>query len=529
MPRTPLAQRLQEIVSVVAEAAERGTCVERVVEERTTRRELLKRGGAAGVTVAAAGTFARVARAAHGVVQPRIAVVGAGLAGLTCAYRLQQAGVNAQVYEVHPTRVGGRCWTIRDFADGQIAEHGGELIDQGHLELRQLVQELGLGTDNLLTAQPNGTEDFFFFDGTRYPYAQVVNDLQDIYQKLHSDLSKASYPTLFDSFTERGFELDHLSVIDWLNESIPNGGASSKLGQLLDVAYNIEYGAESSVQSSLNLIYLLGYQGPGNFRVFGKSNEKYHVRGGNDQVPIRLGELLADQLNMGSELIAIKQNSGGSFTLTFHQGSGTLTTTVDHVVLAIPFSILRNVNYAKAGFGPVKVTAIEELGMGTNSKLHVQFDDRFWYGVGNNGNTYADTGYQNTWEVTRSQPGNKGILVDYTGGKIGASFGSGTPSSRAQQFFTQIQPLFPPTLKVADHWTGQATIDFWTAYPWTKGSYSYWKVGQYTTFSGIEHRREGNCHFCGEHCSQDFQGYLNGAVQTGQDAAAEVLGDLKHA
>jgi monoamine oxidase len=528
MPRTPLARRLNEAVSVVAEAAERGTAVERVLEDRTTRRELLKRGGLAGAGVAAAGTFGRLAQAAYGATQPRIAVVGAGLAGLTCAYRLKQAGLDAQVYEAHASRVGGRCWTIRDFADGQLGEHGGELIDQGHTAMRQLAQELGFALDNLLAGEPNGTEDFYFFDGTAYPYAQVVDDLNGIYQKLHRDLSAASYPTLFDGYTQRGWKLDHMSIIDWLDETVPNGGASSTLGQLLDIAYNIEYGAESSVQSSLNLVYLLGYSGQGNLRVFGKSNEKYHVRGGNDQVANRLSQLLAGQLNMSSELVAIRQNSGGSFTLTFHQSSGTTTTTtVDHVVLAIPFSILRSVDYKRAGFEPVKVTAIQELGMGTNSKLHVQFKDRFWYASGNNGNTYADTGFQNTWEVTRSQPGKKGILVDYTGGTIGASFGSGTPSSRAQQFFAQLQPLFPG-VKVADHWTGQATIDFWTAYPWTKGSYSYWKVGQYTKFSGMEHRRQGNCHFAGEHCSQDFQGYLNGAVQTGQDAAAEILGDLKH-
>ena len=515
MARTPLAQRVEDAYA-------------EVVAARTTRRELLKRTTAAGIAVAGAGTMGRYAQPAYGAVQPRIAVVGAGLAGLTCAYRLRQAGVVAQVYEAHPTRVGGRCWTIREFADGQLAEHGGELIDQSHTAMRQLSQELGLDLDNLLAGEPNGTEDFYFFDGTPYPYAQVVDDLNGIYQKLHKDVSAASYPTLFDNFTQRGYELDHMSIIDWLNETVPNGAASSKLGQLLDIAYNIEYGAECSIQSSLNLLYLLGYSGQGKFRVFGPSNEKYHVRGGNDQVPARLAQQLAGQLNMGYELAAIKRNSGGSFTLTFHQGSGTVTTTVDHVVLAIPFSILRDVNYGKAGFEPLKVTAIEELGMGTNSKLHMQFKDRFWYGTGNNGNTYADTGYQNTWEVTRSQPGTKGILVDYTGGKIGASFGSGTPSSRAQQFFTQIQPLFP-NVNVAGHWTGQATIDFWTAYPWTKGSYSYWKVGQYTKFSGMEHRRQGNCHFCGEHCSQDFQGYLNGGVQTGQDAAAEILGDLKHA
>jgi len=515
MARTPLAQGVEEAYASVAES-------------RTTRRELLKRTTAAGVALAGAGTMGRFTKAAYGAASPQIAIVGAGLAGLTCAYQLKQAGLNAQIYEASG-RIGGRCWTIHDF-DPLVAEHGGELIDQGHKQVRQLAQGLGLDLDNLLQAQPNGTEDFYWVNGGPYSYAQLVDDLNGIYQKMHKDVSAASYPTLWNSYTQRGWELDHMSIIDWLDETVPNGGSKSKLGRVLDIAYNIEYGAECSQQSSLNLLYLLGYSGQGQFRVFGPSNEKYHVRGGNDQIAQRLGLALAGQITPYTALTAIEKNTSGSFTLTFSKDTGTLTVTADHVVLALPFSLLRSVNYSKAGFEPLKVTAIKELPMGTNSKLHVEFKDRFWYDAGNNGNTYADTGYQNTWEVSRAQgdPKKKGLLVDYTGGDIGASFGSGTPSSRAQQFMSQLQPLFPGTT-ISDHWTGRATIDFWTAYPWTKGSYSYWKVGQYTKFSGMEKERQGNCHFAGEHTSQDFQGYLNGAVETGERAADEILGDLKHA
>ena len=519
MARTPLAQRIEDAYA-------------EVVESRTTRRELVKRTAAVGAAVAGASTMGRFAKAAYAAGQPQIAVVGAGLAGLTCAYRFQQAGHYATVYEANPERIGGRCWTIRSFADGQIAEHGGELIDQGHTAMRQLSQELGFTLDNLLQAQPNGTEDFFYVNGARYPYSQLVVDLNGIYQKLHKDVTAAGYPTLWNSYTQRGWELDHMSIIDWLNETVP-GGASSNLGRVLDIAYNIEYGAECNEQSALNLLYLLGFSGQGQFRIFGQSNEKYHVSGGNDQVPQELGRRLAGQIKLDHVLTAIKQNSGGSFALTFQNGNTTKTTTVDHAVLALPFSMLRGVDYSKAGFEPLKVTAITELPMGTNSKLHVQFSDRFWYGAGNNGNTYADTGYQNTWEVTRAQGGGqgKGILVDYTGGKIGATFGSGTPQVRAQKFLGQLAPLFPG-IKLSQHWDGSAasaTVDYWAGYPWTQGSYSYWKVGQYTKFSGMEYARQGNCHFCGEHTSQDFQGYLNGGVETGERVAGDILGDLKHA
>ena len=138
----------------------------------------------------------------------------------------------------------------------------------GHHEIRQLAQELGLKLDNLLRAEPNGTEPFYFFDGEPYTYLEASQDLNAIYQKLHRDLSEASFPTLFDSFTERGAELNAMSIVDWIEESVP-GGMSSKLGQLLDVAYTIEYGADSSDQAALNLIYLLGYAGQGKFRIFG--------------------------------------------------------------------------------------------------------------------------------------------------------------------------------------------------------------------------------------------------------------------
>jgi monoamine oxidase len=507
--RTPVAHVLEDAVASVAADT-----------SRTTRRGLIKSAGAGAIALSALGRLTPVARAAAA---PRIVVIGAGLAGLTCAYRLKQAGYTAQVYEASD-RLGGRCWSIRGaFADGQIAEHGGELIDQGHNAIRNLVNELGLTLDNLLRAEANGTDLRGYFKGSPYSIDDITDDLKQVWQKIHSDTSAASYPTTFESSTQRGRELDRMSIVDWIEESVP-GGMGSRLGQLLDVAYNIEYGADSSEQSSLNLLYLLGFAGQGQLRLFGKSNEKYHVRGGNDQIPARLGAALAAQITTGAELTAIRKTSAGGYSLSVRIGSKTTTLTADKVVLALPFSILRrSVDVSAAGFSDRKLLAIRELGMGTNSKLHVQFRTRPWNALGCNGDTLADTGYQNTWEVTRAQQGASGILVDYTGGTIGASFGTGTPTQRAQKFLTQIEPVLPG---LTQQWNGRATLDFWPAYEWTRGSYSYWKVGQYTSFAGIEGRQEGNAHFCGEHTSIDFQGYLNGAVETGERAAGEVISDL---
>ncbi len=508
MARTPLAGAVQDAVAAVE-------------QRRSTRTRFVKEAGVAALGLTALGKLAAPAR---GAAVPKIVVVGAGLAGLNAAYSLKNAGYTAEIHEA-ATRIGGRCWTLRGaFADGQIGERGGEFIDQGHTQIRQLAQGLGLKLDNLPQAEQNGTELLGWFDGAPYHVDEMSNDIKAAWQKIHSDASAASYPTTFELSTARGRQLDNMSIVDWIEETF-EGGMSSRIGQFLDVAYNIEYGAESADQSSLNLLYLLAYRGPGNLRLFGASNEKYHVAGGNDQITDRLAAALAGQITTGSELVAVRRNSSGTFTLTFKQGSGTKTVTADKVVLALPFSILRSsVDLSKAGFEPLKLVAIREQGMGTNSKLHVQFKSRFWNELGSNGETYSDRGYQSSWEVSLAQPGKSGILVDYTGGTIGASFGSGTPQSRAATFLAQVEPVLPGATKA---WNGKAAIDFWPGYRWTKGSYSYWKVGQYQRFAGMEGRRQGNCLFAGEHTSIDFQGYLNGAVETGQRAAAEILADFK--
>jgi monoamine oxidase len=503
MARTPLASRLENLAA----------------DAHISRRQLLGAAGAA--TAAASLRWVPPARAASSA---RVVVVGGGLAGLTAAYRLKQAGIAAQLYEASQ-RLGGRCWSIRGaFGDpGLIAEHGGELIDSGHIEIKQLVKELGFTLDNLYQGETNGTEPLYFFDGEPYTQAEAAADFNAVYQQLHKDVSAASYPTTYHVSTARGRDLDAMSITDWIEAYVP-GGMSSRFGRLLDIAYNIEYGAECSQQSALNMLYLLGYVGQGRLRLFGPSNEKFHVHGGNDQLPAALAAQLQGQITLGSELVAVRLGSSGAYTLTLRQGTSTKTVTADRVVLALPFSMLRTVDIAKAGFEQHKQWAISELGMGTNSKLQLGFKSRSWRAQGCNGETYGDTGYQNTWEVSRAQPGPAGVLVDYTGGTIGASFGSGTPASRAKSFLGQLEPVLPG---ITRQWDGTATLDYWAGYPWTRGSYSYWKIGQYTRFSGAESEVNGACHFAGEHTSQDFQGYLQGAVESGQRAAAEVVAALR--
>ncbi|MED3201279.1 flavin monoamine oxidase family protein [Bacillus toyonensis] len=242
---------------------------------------------------------------------PRIVIVGAGLAGLTCAYRLKQAGYTAKIYEASE-RVGGRCHTRRgDFADNQIVERGGEFIDVGQVAIQQLATELGLQLDNLTASEVPGTEAFYYFNGAPYSFDEIVSDFQQIFNQVQTDAALAGFPTLYNHYTQRGFELDHMSITDYISTYVP-GGMSSRFGKFLDMTFNSFLSSESSDTSALYLVYGLSF----GLIEFG---EQLHVHGGNDQIPKRLKKRLSGQIEMKTRLIALKENINGSYTLTFQK------------------------------------------------------------------------------------------------------------------------------------------------------------------------------------------------------------------
>src|SRR5437762_1065059 len=446
MARTPLLRALQRLARDHRQAAVLGISPaelrEREQEGAYSRREFLQRSGTAGAAVALAGpgVFARAARAAP---SQSIAIIGGGIAGLTAALTLQDRGIGSTVYESHPTRVGGRMHSdFTEFpgywANRQGAELCGELIDSGHKTILSLAQRFRLPTVNLTGSEPNGSDDTYYFFGSYYPKEQADKDFQPVHQALQRDVSAASYPTTYFVHTDAGVALDRMSVYEWIESRVP-GGHRSPFGQVLDVAYNIEYGAETTDQSALNLVYLLGYKAvPGNYMVFGASNERYHIVGGNAQLPFAIRDALVSSqgpgaVKMGWQMKSIARNADGASTIVFSTPAGSERVTADHVVLALPFAVLRTLDYSGANFDPLKKTAIMQLGNGRNSKLQLQFASRLWNTDGpwglSNGATYSDTGYQNTWDVTRGPPGATGILVDYTGGHRGCALPAGVPSA----------------------------------------------------------------------------------------------------
>jgi monoamine oxidase len=541
MARTRLFTQLQQMIKRQALARRYGVSVAELRELRerkpedgagvdSKRRRLL---GAAGA-VAAATLMPAPVRPVFARQQPTIAIVGGGIAGLNCALELADRGIAATLYEAG-RRISGRMFSSRDlWNDGQVSEWGGEFIDSGHVTMRRLARRFELALDDLHAAAPAGSTDTFFFDGVYYTQAEADRDFSLIYDRVQEDLTAAPFPTTFDAFTPAAQALDHMSVYDWIESRIP-GGHVTQLGQLLDTAYAIEYAADTTDQSALNILYLLGFQPDESGRtlsLFGESDERFHIRGGNDRLPSAIARHLGSgAIQLDRELRRIKRTSGGSYALTFESRGKVDDIRADLVVLALPFAVLRELDYEQAGFDDLKRRVIQRLGRGISGKLHLQFESRLWnqpgpWGV-STGSSDSDTGYQESWDVTRAQPGDSGILSFYSGGSVARAMRTRTAFATAsnplvvqdaRRALQQAQPVFPG---LKDKWNGRATQSLWHFNRFAKLSYSYYRVGQYTEFGGYEKVRQGGVLFCGEHTSTDFQGFMEGAAEQGARAARQ--------
>lgn len=494
-----------------------------------SRRELLRAGVAAGGLMLAGLARGQAAtRSPRTVTQrrgagPRIGIVGAGIAGLTAALTLADRGLAAHVYEA-TDRVGGRMHSNRGFwRQGQTSEWCGEFIDTRHHTIRGLARRFDLGLVDVNAADPPGSLDTNFFEDAYYTGADLRRDLRRIGPILREQLKQIGPVVKYDEYTATGYALDHMSAHEWIERFVP-GGVGSRLGEYLNVAVRTENGLDTTVQSSLNFVF------------GGSSDERFHIAGGNQQLPDAIATALTPgTIHRGWRLVRVSAADDNAVTLGFDGPEGAQEIVFDYVILALPFSVLRGMDLRTAGFDRRKLAAVDRLGYGTNSKLSAQFDTRYWNrrgawpGVGD-GFIDADLPFAQTWDSSRAELGEDGLLTDYTGGTRGASFEPGGPYTTslgsaktaryAQAFVAQLDEVWPG---VASHYLGLATLSYPTGDPNLLGSYSSYKIGQYTEFAGYEPVPQGRAHFAGEHTSYNYQGFMEGGAESGIRAAREVL------
>jgi monoamine oxidase len=499
----------------------------RAAGRRLSRREFLANMGKLAV-VGGIGPVAWPLRNVLAAPAPgpavKVAIVGAGLAGLTCGDELNTNGIKADLYDAN-NRVGGRCFSLSDFFPGQVAERGGEFIDNLHKTMLGYAKRFNLALEDVEKAPG---EVFYFFDGQHFPESAVVDEFRELVAAMRDDLRTVGQPTA-DRHTEADAILDFTNLRDYLQTR----GAGTIARKAIEEAYINEYGLEIDQQSCLNFLLFIHADRRSKFRPFGVfSDERYHIIGGNEQIVEGLRDRLNGQIQLGMRLVKAKKNTSGEIELIFKNG---FSKTFDAVVFAIPFSTLRKVDLdASLGFPQWKLFAINELRYGTNAKMMVGFDGRPWLAQGSNGGSYSDLAHhQTTWETNPTKATDlHAILTDYSGGNRGARLNLRPVQTEAESFLNELNLVYPGALAAASRLADnllRVHLEHWPSNPLVKGSYTCNHPGYFTTIADNEAKPIGNVYFAGEHTSSfyEFQGFMEGAALSGIRAAREILQDIK--
>ena len=490
-----------------------------------SRRQLLASGAALGgaTLLGGAGGLLAGCSGESGPQRHRIVIVGAGLAGLACAHRLHGHGHEVAVFEARPDRIGGRCWSALDWADGQVAEHGGEFIDSRHARMLAFAREFGLTVVDLFERPYPGSFRLWLKGARRY-LSELSEGRRILYRSLRRDLRIVG-PYRYDDASAAARAFDEMSVKDWLDRNLPDGGSQSLEGRFVWAQMMGEFGLDAGDLSALNLFYEYVETPRG-------ADERFHIQGGNDQVAHGLYERLPEgTVRMDAPLEALWSRGNGSIGMRFAGVSGDVI--ADQVVLSLPFTNLRDVDLSGAELSPRKRACIDELGMGTNAKVLMQFERRPPHYGNWSGGYVTDDPYYVTWESSHGEPGRAGLITFYLGGRSGGADldipepHMPAPKALSREALRTLDRDGATGIRgIAEGWDGRAWVDHWAADPWVKGAYAAFLPGQYTKFYGFAGKPEAPIHFAGEHTALSNQGYMEGALETGERCAKEVMAKL---
>jgi monoamine oxidase len=371
-----------------------------------------------------------------------------------------------------------------------------------------LAKEFDLSLIDTLADAKGLIKDSYFFGGRHHTEREVIQEFRFFAGKIAKQAGSLPATMSYSSNNDLVKQLDHTSIEQYLRGLGINGW----LYDLLNVAYTSEFGLEIGHQSALNFITMIGTDTRRSFEIFGESDERYKIEGGNSQIIDMLRRKLSRQIKNNHRLEAIiRQNNG--YTLSFAGGKDI---NADVVILAVPFTTLRDVDLSRAGLTQRKMGAIQELGYGTSSKLLLSVTSRVWRQQRRAGYLFNEQAH-NGWDNSQGQNKNRGDggYTVFLGGEAGRNLNK----SATETYVNELDKVFPG---FKSSYSGSQPIN-WSADELARGGYACYKVGQWTSISGLEFEPNGNIFFCGEHCSTDYQGYMNGGAETGRRAVESVV------
>lgn len=461
-----------------------------------------------------------------------IAILGGGMAGLNCANHLLDSGLSFRIFEAD-RRIGGRILTHYNdsLGLGIFPEFGAEFIDSDHEDMLALCKEFNLELLDMIAEQEknNWIKDIYFFDNRRISEAEIIKEFKKVAPKIAKDLD-----ALGENYdTEEAVKFDNMPLSDYLKSL----KCAKWLKELFDVSFVAEFGLDCKDQSTINFLDMVDTDTSEGFKVFGTSDERYRVKGGNSEVIKHLAAKVGmDNIDINYEVNAIEELEDSTYLISFKNGEQVNSKSV---VCTIPYTILRKIDLKLKGMSPEKRKCIDELGYGINTKLLLGYDSLPWRSKENNAMGYLfTTEMTNGWDasVNKKEDNPNGAYIAFFGGDLSQELANksfknpyqppthvwrtGLPDETVDYYLNSLDKIFKHS---KEHYIGRYVFVNWIDYPFVKASYSCYRIGQWTSIAGLEMQPVGNFLFAGEHCSAQFQGFMNGAAETGRRVAEEIL------
>ena len=425
-------------------------------------------------------------------------VAGAGMAGLTAARALERRGAQVTVVEARD-RVGGRVWTIRDgFARGQHAEAGGDLIEEDHDATFDLARELDLHPVRILRRG-------FGFYGASARGPMAIQNIAQGFKAMAEPLRQwiADYvhsEQRWDGAVAR--HLGRVSVAEWLDAERAPDWVKGRFRGLRGL-----FLADPEDLSLLALVDFFAGGSPG-------AGEMFRIREGNDALATGIVRELRQPPILLTQLERVQQTAAGILA-TIDGPSGQSEIAADFLVVAVPASLLWSIDFDPA-LPDAQREAFARLRTGCATRVLVQFDRRFWV-KGTQPRAFgSDQDYGAIWDGSEGQSGRAGILSFLAGGHASQAIRDLIDRDGIDGLVRCVDWLGTPTRVLASK-----TI-VWDDDEWARGGYAYFHPGFDPLLRDWLARPAGRVVFAGEHTSIKGQGYINGAIESGHRAAAEI-------
>jgi len=441
-----------------------------------------------------------------------VVIVGAGMAGLNAAYQLKKLGISSTVYEAS-ARPCGRMFTMKDyFGKDLTTDIGGEFVDTSHEDILGLLKEFNLEYYDL--REDKMEAQAYYFEGKLFSEADLATALKPFIPQLVKDL--AFLPAELNYKNAAAIEkLDNISITEYM-ASI---GISGWLYKFINVMITREYGMEASEQPAINFLVMLDKDATNTSdAIFGSGHEVFKIKGGSQHLANALYKKVEEKVILKHRLNSIKQLPGNRYQLAFSNSSKTILTTADLVILALPYSVLRSIKM-DVTMPAEKRKCINEWGYGNGCKFAIGFNEKPWTQKNRQGYTFTDEAFGCGWDSSHMQSEKTGSFTVFGGGDFSDTIFSKSQRQLSWEFVPALEKIYEGSAKA---FNGKQLKFCWAKQPFAKGSYTALRRGQYSTLAGWEAEPVGNIFFAGEHVSSEFQGYMNGAAETGRKAAMAV-------